>query len=86
MEKLPTAEEFLWNGSIITQGDTEPYGKLPNDKIPLVMIEFAKMHVTAALKEVINNAEIDDYDVHGQYSPSINEDSILNAYPLDKIK
>ena len=40
----PTAKEFLWNGTIIKQGDTEPYGRLPNDKVPLVMIEFAMQH------------------------------------------
>lgn len=80
MEKILTAKEFLWNGSIITQGDTEPYGKLPNDKIPLVMIEFAKMHVTAALKAASES------ESEGTFGKMIYPDSILNSYPLDKIK
>lgn len=75
MKQLPTAEEFLWNGTIITQGDTEPYGRLPNDKVSLVMIEFAKLHVQAALNAA---CESDGYD--------IDQDSVLNAYPLDNIK
>lgn len=54
----PTAKEFLWNGTIIKQGDTEPYGRLPNDKVPLVMVEFAKLHVEAALKAVNQNVKL----------------------------
>lgn len=99
MEKIPTAEDFLWNGGIITQGDTEPYGKLPNNKVPLVMIEFAKLHVEAALKVAFLNSEMrvsendtneypsftNNYD-DGYVTITVNADSILNAYPLDKIK
>jgi hypothetical protein len=73
--KIPTAKEFLWNGTIITQGDTEPYGRLPNDKVPLVMIEFAKLHVEAALKEASEDANMDsDYY------------QALQVYPLTNIK
>jgi hypothetical protein len=72
---IPTAKEFLWNGAIITQGDTEPYGRLPNDKVPLVMIEFAKLHVKAALKEASEDANMDsDYY------------QALQVYPLTNIK
>ena len=78
MEKIPTAEDFLWNGGIITQGDTEPYGKLPNNKVPLVMIEFAKLHVEAALKEAEKSIKI------GLSKKA--KESILNSYSLDKIK
>jgi hypothetical protein len=78
--KIPTAEEFLWNGTIITQGDTEPYGRLPNDKVPLVMIEFAKLHVEAALKKA---AEIVEMEVEKDF---LTKDVILNAYPLTNIK
>jgi hypothetical protein len=80
MEKIPTAEEFVQN--FLLKNHKGNVGS-NNEKL---MIEFAKLHVEAALKEVINNVEIDDYDVHGQYSPSINENSILNSYPLDNIK
>lgn len=51
-----------------------------------IMIEFTKYHVEQALKTAIENVEIEDIDEHGQYSPSVNENSILNAYPLEKIK
>lgn len=75
MEKIPTAEDFLWNGGIITQGDTEPYGKLPNNKVPLVMIEFAKLHVEAALKAAEYCTEEYDFSVE-----------IKSSYPLENIK
>lgn len=51
-----------------------------------LMIEFAKLHVEAALEKVINNVEIIDYDEHEQYSPHVDEKSILNSYPLTLIK
>jgi hypothetical protein len=47
---------------------------------------FAKMHVNAALKAAVEKAEIIDYDVHEQYSPSLDEKSILTAYPTNNIK
>ena len=88
--KIPTAKEFLWNGAIITQGDTEPYGRLPNDKVPLVMIEFAKLHVEMALKEASDKAKI-KYDYSGNTGSEycdeyVDPNSILNAYSLTNIK
>lgn len=80
MKQLPTAKEFLWNGTIITQGDTEPYGRLPNDKVPLVMIEFAKLHVEMALESALKNTR----EWHGNYG--MLKQSILNAYTIDNIK
>ena len=49
-----------------------------------VMIQFARLHVTQALKQASENAtaKCDPDD----YTPYINSDSILNAYPLDNIK
>jgi len=47
------------------------------------MIEFAKLHVEAALKEASENAELETY---GNFGNSINRDSILTAYPLTNIK
>lgn len=78
--KIPTAKEFLWNGTIITQGDTEPYGRLPNDKVPLVMIDFAKLHVEAALKAASES------ESNGTEGYKIYKDSVLSAYPLTNIK
>lgn len=50
-------------------------------------IEFAKLHVEAALKAAAENAEITNKSkFSGDYNPVVDEDSILNAYPLDNIK
>lgn len=70
MSNLPTAEEFF------EQGGTYPE----------LAIKFAQLHVQAALKSASENVEIDDYDIHKQYAPTVNIDSILNAYPLENIK
>jgi len=53
-----------------------------------VMIEFAKMHVQAALKQAVIEASVEDYGVLGEDSPfyRVEENSILNAYPLTNIK
>jgi len=84
---IPTAKEFLWNGTIITQGDTEPYGRLPNDKVPLVMIEFAKLHVEAALKEAAYKAECyNKSKFPGDENWVVDIESILNAYLPTNIK
>jgi hypothetical protein len=48
------------------------------------MIEFAQMHVTEALKQASKKALV--YADEGGYSEFVDEDSILNAYPLTNIK
>ena len=59
-----------------------------------IMIEFAKMHVQAALKEAFENAET-DYTYEGEggafkdipiYNYFVKKDSILNSYPESNIK
>ena len=47
------------------------------------MIEFAKMHVTEALKEASEKAEIEDLSYDDRI---VNVKSILNAYSLENIK
>ncbi len=80
---------------------------IPVCDVKELMIEFAKLHVEAALKKASENAKWDsisndigfggsagydfiDTDYAGDpctgYKISVNKDSILNAYPLDKIK
>lgn len=70
---IPTAKEFYrtYQGWITTK-----------------MIEFAKLHVKAALEAAYENAEVVDGWNTGfsGNSPSINKDSILNAYPLTNIE
>ena len=55
-----------------------------------VMIEFAKMHVEAALKDASEKAKI-TYEYDGNTGSEycyeyIDKNSILNSYPLDNIK
>ncbi len=77
MNKIPTAEEFLQKEG------------MPTDKYDLFykMIEFAKLHVTEALKKASEKVTItNDYGSSGELFDCIDKDSILNAYPLDLIK
>ena len=67
---IPTAEEFL---------DANTSGIIYEIKCKELMIEFAQMHVQAALKKADNYAKM--------YNSTENiKDSILNAYPLTNIK
>ena len=75
MEKIPTADNYLKRyigKAIIGYGD-----------ISHLMIEFAKLHVKAALKEASEKGYI-TYSKFGD--EIIHKDSILNSYPLDNIK
>lgn len=80
---IPTAEEFLRG---------KPFSI---ESIYSNMIQFAKLHVEAALKEASETATINKNkgQVTGREfgnvtdgSYSINQPSILNAYPLENIK
>lgn len=68
---IPTAEEFM----------NRPFGQKLDTQT--LMIEFAQLHVKAALKEASEKAELESYDYPGA---SIKESSIINAYPLTNIK
>ena len=69
MKNIPTAQEFL---------NRDESGVFNEVDITQAMIEFAKLHVTAALK-----AAADDYS---EGSSDIVHESIINSYPLDNIK
>ena len=78
---METAEEFLnanWRGEGL---------KL---NVNGLMIEFAKMHVQAALKAASENAQRKKvYNGHSErliVKRVIDKESILNAYPLTNIK
>lgn len=50
-----------------------------------MMIEFAKMHVTEALKQASEKVEVNSVSfTHNDYD--IDKESILSAYPLENIK
>jgi hypothetical protein len=73
MEKIPTAEEFCdqydWENSSLD--------------IPKVLIEFAKLHVEAALKAAAENVQTNYF--YTEDDP-IDKDSILNSYSPNLIK
>ena len=80
-----TAEEFI----------EEKYSDVPYElkDITDLMVEFAKLHVTEALKEASEKANYGIYKnndgqepYHHESNIYVDEDSILNAYPLDNIK
>ena len=77
--KIPTAEEFFGfiSGEIA----------YPPDFVHRTAIEFAKLHVEAALKEASEKAElkyrINDISCNDKI---LDKKSILNAYPLTNIK
>jgi hypothetical protein len=70
----PTAEEF-YN---LNPETIEDIGKGRTAHTKRIMIEFAKLHVEAALKEANEKAIMTGYVDSGQ--------TILNAYPLENIK
>jgi hypothetical protein len=75
MEKIPTAEEFLEdNLSNPTKGWSEKKR----------LIEFAKLHVEAALKSADLRAENEIPE--GFWEDVDDKDFIINSYPLDNIK
>ncbi len=65
---IPTAEEFLHNKGFDMLFD--------GDKITSKMIEFAKLHVKAALEAAANQTLPTEY----------HKKLILTSYPLEKIK
>lgn len=80
---IPTAEEFL----------DKKYGVFTDDRTgekfadcvtPNDLIEFAKFHVEEALKEAAKSAYARESRIG--YVWEVNEESILNAYPLENIK
>jgi hypothetical protein len=79
---VPTATEFLMREDL-------PIDFLSGDDVNFAMIEFAKLHVEAALKEASKKAQI-KYEYSGNVGEYCDEfvdiNSILNSYPLDKIK
>ena len=77
-----TAEELLKDRVYITIDDIEDvHDSLSN--VTEAMIEFAKLHVEEALKEASEKVTTDGY---GDGYAGIDEESILNAYPLENIK
>ena len=83
MNKIPTAKDFQIN-YYLEEHDEGGYLGLNDEEISKMLINFTKLHVEAAIKTALNNVKYAD----GNHSAvnDIDEDSILNAYPLDNIK
>lgn len=83
MENIPTAEELAL--SIY-----QPIHMGCNEFAIKLAIQFAKLHVEAALKEASEKAKIHSEQIitlgGRRYEESVDKDSILNAYPLTNIK
>ena len=81
---MKTAEEFLLQNPFI-------HGMTRADQA-IAMIEFAKLHVKEALKQASENATVTPIDheeiSEGSFRPiwGVDDESILNAYPLENIK
>jgi len=78
---IQTAKEFL------KRDESGVYNEID---ITHAMIEFAKLHVEAALKEAVEKAKI-KYEYSGNTGSEycdeyVDHNSILNAYPLTNIK
>ena len=93
-----TAEKFLKSKQKQTNDNLYPcrvytiHGGgtvLADNVIPKMLIEFTKLHVTAALKAAsISKSTYVSYDLDGSrtHPTGLNKDSILNAYDLNNIK
>jgi hypothetical protein len=81
MKNIPTAEGFL----------NKKYPKFEDldkgdiwDNIEKTMIEFAKLHVEAALKAASYKA--DEKEISSEEVNEYYRSKIINAYPLENIK
>lgn len=77
---IPTAEEFIFDYSLNDEIDN--LSKQSKDIINTKLVAFTKLHVEAALKAAAENAILTEAD---EGSEEVDEDSILNAYPLTNI-
>lgn len=90
---IPTAEEFAKYQLTVQHVPHFDRTIFKGSQMKEMMIEFAKLHVKAALENAAKYA-----DLHSKYKPQIGEqpdincnkyiyqNSILNSYPLNQIK
>lgn len=93
MKQLPTAEELMTRDA--NEHSYETWGEMMYDThehsqieyTREVMIEFAKLHVQAALEMAYQRAEVyNKAKFPGDVNYQVEPESILNAYPLENIK
>lgn len=85
---IPTAEEFIdMHPEVKTYYDIyEHESVVERGSAEKAMIEFAKLHVEAALKEASENVKWKEQITMQGLQVTIIKSSILNAYPLTNIK
>lgn len=103
MKQLPTAEELMTKAA--NEHSYETWGEMMYDThehsqieyTREVMIEFAKLHVQAALESASEKSNLlltdkkgntkttGGYDAYGSIA-TVNKQSILNSYTLENIK
>ena len=84
MEKIPTAEEVI--AKMVKFDDSNDIINCTVYSLSKVMIEFAKIHVEAALKEA-SETKILGYHGSGMYErDEEDKDSIVNSYAFENIK
>jgi hypothetical protein len=95
-DTIPSAEDWLSNHKELSSYDVAyhdegGYQGVDENKLYKIMIEFAKLHVEAALKAASEKVELSDLlhefiEDSWEGGPFIDKDTILNAYPTDNIK
>lgn len=89
--KLPTAEEFQRNYSIEEYGEGGYLG-INETVCSKMLVDFAKLHVQAALKEASLRAKIENDPYEDEFGDwhfgrgQIDQKSILDSYNLENIK
>jgi len=81
--KIPTAEEFIKSTELVVKYD-DTQGCVLEEELRHVLINFAKLHVEAALKAASEKAVV--HADEGGYSEFVDEQSILQSYLLTNIK
>ena len=87
---VPTAEEVI--DKMVKFASVNDTINCTVYSLSQVMIEFAKFHVEEALKEASEKATVTPIDheeiSEGSFRPiwGVDDDSIINSYPLDLIK
>lgn len=80
---IPTAEEYAHEYFKHTLDATRNTNRERGEVIVQeYLINFAKMHVKAALEAAVDNVDL----LEGLGSIIVDDDSILNAYPEENIK
>ena len=88
MDLLKNIDNMITAKLILTGKETyDPeYSTVSKYDAMEAMIEFAKLHVEAALKAASENSELEGDEESNFDYICINKQSILNAYPLENIK